>query len=575
MAVVGPPIERLLRTVYDRDESFQLLLTFALVLMFQDVLRFIWGANPQSLDNVQLVYGKIAAGDFIVPVYNLLVIAAAIGAAVLIGLFLQRTNYGRLLRATAENRTMAEALGVNVRSVYAVVFTLGTLLGTVGGALVVPTAAASLDMAVEFVIEAFAVVVIGGLGSMSGRWSGALLVGLIRAGSLVVYPEFEILAIYLIVIGVLLLKPSGPVRKARGMTRGAALLLLVAAVAALGLVPVLAPPVLRQPAGAVLRLRHRAAGLQPAVRLRRPALLRARHVPRARRLRRRRHRRRARASSSSRSCSSARRLPASLVALPVGWLVRALHRHLLRHAHAGLRHADALVPVQVLSPDRRRQRHARAPHAPARARVRRLQQDRAAGRPLLLLLPGAAGARRARHVAHRALARSGCTCARCATTRRRPSTWACACASSGWPPSSSPRSTGRSAAPSWASAPASPTPSSCYWTHSGHLVFMTVLGGFTSFLGPIVGALALTLLQDQLQSDHAILALRARRHPRRRRHLPPARPRRPRGGDRNLLQRTQCGGKVMPSASGASCVQPDCRQPIPRHACRALAPEYP
>jgi branched-chain amino acid transport system permease protein len=209
MAVIGPPIERILRTVYDRDESFQLLLTFALVLMFQDVFRFIWGANPRSLDNVQLVYGKIAAGDLIVPVYNLLVIAAAIGAAALIGLFLRRTNYGRLLRATAENRAMAEALGVNVRSVYAVVFTLGTLLGTIGGALVVPTAAASLDMAVEVVIEAFAVVVIGGLGSMAGALVGSLLVGVIRAVSLVFYPEFEILAIYLIVIGVLLWRPSG------------------------------------------------------------------------------------------------------------------------------------------------------------------------------------------------------------------------------------------------------------------------------------------------------------------------------------------------------------------------------
>jgi branched-chain amino acid transport system permease protein len=209
MAAVGPPIERLLRTVYDRDEAFQLLLTFALVLMFQDVLRFVWGPNPQSLGNVLLVYGKVASGDFSVPVYNLLVIAAAIAAAALIGLFLRRTNYGRLLRATAENRTMAEALGVDVRSVYAVVFTLGTLLGTLGGALVVPTSAASLDMAIEFVIEAFAVVVIGGLGSMTGALVGALLVGLIRAMSLVLYPEFEILAIYLIVIGVLLLRPSG------------------------------------------------------------------------------------------------------------------------------------------------------------------------------------------------------------------------------------------------------------------------------------------------------------------------------------------------------------------------------
>jgi branched-chain amino acid transport system permease protein len=209
MAIIGPPIERLLRTVYDRDESFQLLLTFALVLMFQDVFRLVWGANPRSLDNVHLVYGKWTVGEFSVPVYNLLVIGAALLAAFLIGLFLRRTNFGRLLRATAENRAMAEALGVNVRAIYAAVFTLGTLLGTLGGALVVPTAAASLDMAVEFVIEAFAVVVIGGLGSMPGALAGAGLVGLIRASALVVYPEFEILAIYLIVIGVLLLRPSG------------------------------------------------------------------------------------------------------------------------------------------------------------------------------------------------------------------------------------------------------------------------------------------------------------------------------------------------------------------------------
>src|SRR5215207_9313484 len=71
MAAVGPPIERLLRTVYDRDESFQLLLTFALVLMFQDVFRFVWGANPRSLDSGYLIYGTITSSDFSVPVYNL------------------------------------------------------------------------------------------------------------------------------------------------------------------------------------------------------------------------------------------------------------------------------------------------------------------------------------------------------------------------------------------------------------------------------------------------------------------------------------------------------------------------
>src|SRR6516164_3713785 len=191
---VGPPIERLLRSVYGRDESFQLLLTFALVLMFQDVFRFVWGPNPRSLDSAYLVYGVINARGFSVPVYNLLVIAAAIATAAGFGAFLQRTNYGRILRATAENRAMAEALGVDVRRLYAVVFTIGTVLGTTAGALVVPTSAASLDMAIDFVIEAFAVVVI---------------VGLIRAYAIVVYPEAEVLAIYVIVIAVLLLRPAG------------------------------------------------------------------------------------------------------------------------------------------------------------------------------------------------------------------------------------------------------------------------------------------------------------------------------------------------------------------------------
>ena len=206
---IGPPIERLLRSVYGRDESFQLLLTFALVLMFQDVFRFIWGSNPRSLDSTYLIYGTITSRDFSVPVYNLLVIAAAIATAVGLGALLQRTNYGRTLRATAENRAMAEALGVDVRRVYSVVFTLGAVLGTTAGALVVPTAAASLDMAIEFVIEAFAVVVIGGLGSMRGALAGALIVGLIRAYSLVLYPELEVLAIYIIVITVLLFRPAG------------------------------------------------------------------------------------------------------------------------------------------------------------------------------------------------------------------------------------------------------------------------------------------------------------------------------------------------------------------------------
>ena len=209
LGAIGPFIERLLRTIYRRDEAFQLLLTFALVLMFQDVLRFFWGANPQQLGNLPMSYGKVTLGEVSFPTYNVLVMAASLGVAVGLGVFLRRTRYGRVLRATAENREMAEALGADVRGIYATVFTLGTILGTVGGALVVPTAAASLDMPVELVVEAFAVVVIGGLGSMRGALAGALVVGLTRALAISFYAELEVLAIYVIVIAVLVIRPAG------------------------------------------------------------------------------------------------------------------------------------------------------------------------------------------------------------------------------------------------------------------------------------------------------------------------------------------------------------------------------
>jgi len=144
-----------------------------------------------------------------VPVYNLIVIAASLLIALAIGWLLTRTAFGRIIRASADNREMAEALGVDMRRVYARVFTLGTVLGTLGGALVIPATAAMSEMGIELIVEAFAVVVIGGLGSMRGAFVGALVVGVLRAFAIAVYPELEMLVIYLIVIVVLLLRPRG------------------------------------------------------------------------------------------------------------------------------------------------------------------------------------------------------------------------------------------------------------------------------------------------------------------------------------------------------------------------------
>jgi branched-chain amino acid transport system permease protein len=209
LAAIGPPLERLLRTIYDRDESFQLLLTFALVLMFEDVIRFFWGTAPYQLGQAYLIYGQWRIGGSVVPVYNLVVIAAGGLIALGMGWFLARSRFGRIVRATAENREMSEALGVDMTRVYARVFTLGVALGTVGGALVIPATAATNEMGIELIVEAFAVVVIGGLGSMRGAFAGALIVGLMKASAIAIYPEVEMLAVYVVVISVLVLRPSG------------------------------------------------------------------------------------------------------------------------------------------------------------------------------------------------------------------------------------------------------------------------------------------------------------------------------------------------------------------------------
>jgi branched-chain amino acid transport system permease protein len=208
--VLGPSVERLLRLIYDRDEHFQILLTFALVLIFEDAIRLIWGAVPLQTINVYFAFGELRiARDLAIPNYNLIVIAAAALISAAFGWMLRRTRFGRIVRATAENKQMSEALCVDVSKVYMAVFTLGVALGTVGGALVVPAGAASIDMGVELIVDAFAVVIIGGLGSMPGALIGALIVGFVRSAAIWLYPEFELLAIYVIVIMVLIVRPQG------------------------------------------------------------------------------------------------------------------------------------------------------------------------------------------------------------------------------------------------------------------------------------------------------------------------------------------------------------------------------
>lgn len=217
VAVVGPLIERgLLRFIYDRPEPFQLLLTFAIVLMIEDAIKLIWGLQPLTTGAVYLEFGSISVLGSTIPGYNLVVIGVAVGIAFAIEYLLLRTNFGRIMRGTANDRLMSQALGVNIPFLYVRVFSLGTLLGTLGGALQVPATQAITEMGVEQIVLAFAVVVIGGLGSMRGALVGALIVGLSQALAIAFYPEAEVFLIYAIVVLVLVARPKGLLPVATG-----------------------------------------------------------------------------------------------------------------------------------------------------------------------------------------------------------------------------------------------------------------------------------------------------------------------------------------------------------------------
>jgi len=207
---VGLIVERgLLNFVYKQDANFQFLLTFAIALMLDDVIKFIWGHAPRVVSGVYTAYGRIDLFGAAIPGYNLVVILSSCIIAVLIGYMFSRTRFGKIVRAAAENRYMANALGVNMNVVFAKVFTMGTVLGTLGGALVIPSRAAMPDMGWELMMMSFAVITVGGLGTMKGAFFGSLLLGIIRSIAIFTFPQVELLVVYVVVIGVLSFRPQG------------------------------------------------------------------------------------------------------------------------------------------------------------------------------------------------------------------------------------------------------------------------------------------------------------------------------------------------------------------------------
>jgi branched-chain amino acid transport system permease protein len=215
VAAVGALIEpTLLRPLYNRPEEYQLLITFALLLILEDVMHYLFGGIPLSAGAVIDSMGTIRIGTLRYPVYNLVVIIIGIAAAVFLWAFIYRTRFGVILRATSQNMRMASALGLDVKRVYVQAFALGCFMAGLGGAVVVPAQAAVLGMGVEALILAFVVVVIGGLGSLEGALIGALIVSFVRTAGVQFFPEVELAVLYVIAAVVLLVRPTGLFGKA-------------------------------------------------------------------------------------------------------------------------------------------------------------------------------------------------------------------------------------------------------------------------------------------------------------------------------------------------------------------------
>jgi branched-chain amino acid transport system permease protein len=208
--IVGPLIERgVLRWMYERDEVFQLLVTYALFLILEDVIKLIWGVDPYYAYKPYGLLGQVRLGGVVYPGYSFLLVIVAMLAGGVLWLFMNRTRFGRLVIAVIYDREISAAMGVNVARVHVVAFTLGTVLAALGGAFTAPMISVVPGIAVEVIVLAFAVVVIGGLGSLEGAALGALIVGLVRAGAVHLIPELELFTIYLVMALVLLVRPHG------------------------------------------------------------------------------------------------------------------------------------------------------------------------------------------------------------------------------------------------------------------------------------------------------------------------------------------------------------------------------
>jgi branched-chain amino acid transport system permease protein len=208
--LVAPLTERgLLRFFYGRDEVLLVLVTYAMFLMMEDLTKLIWGANPFYVSEPYGMFGNIDIGTQTYVGYDFMLVALAVVVGLAVWWGLNRTRFGKIVTAVIHSAEVASSMGIQVSRVYMVAFTVGIFLAALGGAFTAPMLSVQPGLSVGVIIISFAVVIIGGLGSIEGAAIGALIVGLARALAVHVWPVAELFSVYLVMALVLMFRPQG------------------------------------------------------------------------------------------------------------------------------------------------------------------------------------------------------------------------------------------------------------------------------------------------------------------------------------------------------------------------------
>jgi branched-chain amino acid transport system permease protein len=210
VALLGGVVERLLlRHLYGREELYQLLFTYALVLILGDAAKAVWGTRQLSVSRPPILAGSLEVLGTTLPIYNLFIMLIGPAIALVTWLLLSRSTAGRMVRAAALDREMLGALGANVGAIYTGMFIVSSFLAGLSGALVTPIESIVPGMDVEIIVEAFIVVVIGGLGSCWGTFWGSMIYGQVLSFGILIFPGFSIFSVFALMAVILIVRPWG------------------------------------------------------------------------------------------------------------------------------------------------------------------------------------------------------------------------------------------------------------------------------------------------------------------------------------------------------------------------------